>query len=85
MSYKLNPYDGKHDYYQRPIPELGSAPATGVDGQMYLNTSDSKIYIYFAGTWYVLHELITSFDALLCETGDFLVQEGVGSLVLLDE
>lgn len=54
--FKINPFTGKFDDVGNFLGLLSSAP-TGVEGAFYLNTSDHKLYIYYSGTWQVLHEL----------------------------
>ncbi len=39
------------------IPIYATAPANPLDGWIYLNSLDYKIYIYYGGTWQVLHTL----------------------------
>lgn len=35
-----------------------SAPSSPVDGQMYINSSDHKLYIYYGYSWQELHQLV---------------------------
>jgi hypothetical protein len=44
-----------HDH---PIEVLSSAPASPVDGKVYLNSTDHKIYIYYGYSWQELHQLV---------------------------
>lgn len=39
------------------VPVYSSAPASPLDGWMYVNSGDDKIYIYYGGTWQALHTL----------------------------
>ena len=43
--------------YTTPLLILATAPSNPVDGTIYLNVVDSKLYIYYDGTWQVLHAL----------------------------
>ena len=58
MSYKLNPFTGKFDNVGSfVIPSGASDPASGAVGQMFLNTANSKIKVYYAGVWVDLHTI----------------------------
>ena len=74
------------DYYQRANwrGTSASAPTSDLtDGDMYLNTGDRGIYIYYDGDWYLLHMLPTlALSFLLLETGDFLLKEDGDKLAL---
>jgi len=39
--------------YKEPARVLVSAtePATGITGDMYVNSTDSTLYVYFSGAW----------------------------------
>jgi len=51
------------------IPALTSAP-TAVQGRMYLNTVDNKIYIYTGTDWQTLHiTTLTTAAPVYIETG----------------
>ena len=36
------------------IEDLPSAP-TAIEGKIYRNSTDSKIYVYYSGMWQVIH------------------------------
>lgn len=50
---------------------------------MYSDDFTNIVYIWFGEQWQVLH-ILTPYDAILTEEGDYLLQE-VGSKVYLDE
>jgi hypothetical protein len=53
MTYKFNPLiKSKFDYYEDEysIPVQADAPANPVNGQMYVDTDDNILYIYW-GSW----------------------------------
>jgi hypothetical protein len=58
MSYKVNAVKHKPDYYKKSIPALASAPTTPKTGDMYFNTTNSKIYIWYNAQWVVIHNVI---------------------------
>ena len=39
------------------IPVYATAPANPLDGWIYVNSGDDKIYIYYEETWQALHTL----------------------------
>lgn len=45
------------------IPSYTTAPSGALDGWMYINTTDNKIYIYYGGTWQELHTLTITTSA----------------------
>lgn len=61
------------------IPAYASAPATGSTGDLYLNTSDNTIYIYWGG-WQTTGIVLTPPPASLIDiegtTDDLLMEDG---------
>ena len=81
MSFKFNPFTGKLDFFRRAIRSLITAPTTPHEGEMYENALDDTVYIYYGGTWQVLH-VLTPADRILLEDGDLLLQESGFTLYL---
>lgn len=54
-----------------------SDPATGIDGQLLINTTTNEIKVWYSSGWNVLGITITpaALEYLLLETGDFLLKE----------
>ncbi len=73
MPYTLNLYTGRFDYYRKVFDEFITAPSNPYQGQVYTNAIDNNVYIFFGGSWQVLHTLVST--DLLTETGDLLLLE----------
>ena len=54
---------------------LVSAPSSPEEGWTYINSTDDGYYIYYCGTWQLLHTLVCAHDFLLLETGDYILKE----------
>lgn len=53
MAYTFNPFTGNLDYYEKyKVPIYSSVPS-GTNGDLYFNSSDSTLYIYY-GSWIAL-------------------------------
>lgn len=60
MAYKFNPFISNLDFYERSYFRgvLASAPTSDLqEGDMYVNSGNDKVYIYYNGMWQVLHTL----------------------------
>lgn len=54
MSYTFNPFTGNLDYFEKfRVPIYSADPSSGVDGDLYYNSSDGNLYIYYGG-WIAL-------------------------------
>ena len=84
MAYKVfNPFTQKLDYITSGIIVSAVAPLNPTSGQMYVNSGDDKVYIYYSGTWQALHTLTPAvLTYLLMETGDTLLLETGDKLAL---
>lgn len=75
MAYKFNPFSKKLDFYGA-IPTGSSDPASASEGDLFLNTSDDGMKVYYSGSWQVLHTLnpgvATGIGTWIIET-DFVV------------
>jgi len=71
MGFKINPLGKPFDVIDTSvtIPSFSSDPASGVDGQMIINTSSCVMKVYFGGSWIELH-------ALVCVGGNYVFQDG---------
>jgi hypothetical protein len=60
------------------------APASPGEGDTYINSGDNNYYIYYGGTWQVLHTLTpATLSIFLLETGtDALLKEDSDKLAL---
>jgi hypothetical protein len=54
---------------------LAAAPSSPQEGWTYINSGDDGYYIFYCGTWQLLHTLVCSHDFFLLETGDYLLKE----------
>lgn len=63
---------------------LASAPAGALEGWRYINSGDNGYYIYYGGTWQLLHTLTPAvLSFLLLEIGDYiLLEDGTSKLAL---
>ena len=63
---------------------LASAPSGPAEGWTYINSGDDGYYIYYGGTWQLLHTLTpaTPGGFILLEDGFFLLQEDDTSKVI---
>lgn len=57
MSIVVDEIIGKVLSHTHPLDEVTSDPSAAEDGTMILNTTDSKIKIWYASQWQVLHTL----------------------------
>jgi len=62
---------------------FASAPSNPEEGNTYINSTDNGYYIFYGGTWQLLHTLTPSTPFfLLLEDGFYLLQEDTGKLIL---
>ena len=82
MSWKKNVFTDKLDYYEKGTFKGTSAtpPGSPQDGWTYVDSDDNSLYMYYCGTWTLLHVLLR---ALSLEDGFFILQEdGTSKLIL---
>lgn len=85
MQNTLNVFTKKLDYYQAGFLGIYAlAPANPVDGNMYINSGDNGLYIYYGSSWQLLHTLTPpTLSFLLLEDNSYLLlEDGVSKLVL---
>lgn len=85
MPYKLNFFTGNFDYYENNFKGvLASAPTSPLDGWTYINSLDDGYYIYYSGSWQLLHTLTPGAASyLLQEDGlSFILQEDGASKIV---
>lgn len=64
---------------------LAAAPSNPQEGWTYINSGDDGYYIYYDGTWQLLHTLTPAqLSFLLLETGDILLKEDGDKVALED-
>lgn len=66
------------------VPTFNSAPSSPASGQMYINSTDGNIYIYYGTSWVLLHNLgggVTE-SYFLLENGNYLLLENGDKLIL---
>jgi hypothetical protein len=84
MPFKLNVFTGTLDYYEAKTFRgvSASAPTSPEEGWTYVNSGDNGYYIYYGGTWQLLHTLTpATLYELLLETGgtdSILLESDVG-------
>ena len=54
MAYKLNPFTKKLDFYG-VVPTGSSDPSSASPGDLFINTSDNGMKVYYGGNWQTLH------------------------------
>jgi energy-converting hydrogenase Eha subunit G len=59
MAYKLNPFTKKLDFYG-VVPTGSSDPSSASPGDLFINTSDNGMKVYYGGNWQTLHTLTPS-------------------------
>ena len=86
MPYKLNVFTGNFDYYESNFKGvLASAPASPVEGWTYINSGDDGYYIYYDGSWQLLHTLTpgtASFYLMEDGTSKYLMEDGVSYYIM---
>lgn len=86
MPYKINFSTGKFDYYEKIFQGvLASAPSSPQEGWTYINSGDNGYYIYYAGSWQLLHTLTPAAASyrLLEDGSSFrLLEDGVSKRLL---
>lgn len=79
MSFKYNVLiDSGFCYFENFFLGVrSSVPTSSINGMTYINSSNNGFYIYYAGTWQLLHTLTpASASYLLQEDGSsFILQE----------
>jgi len=83
--YKVNPFTGNFDFYQTGTFQgvSSSSPSSPQDGWTYINSSTNGYYLYYSGTWFLLHTLSTGTSFFLLEDGfKLLLETGADSLLL---
>lgn len=84
MTFKYNPLIGDgFCYFEKTFQGVSaSAPSGPVEGWTYINSGDNGYYIYYGGTWQLLHTLTAAgLSFLLQENGDFILQEDGSSKI----
>lgn len=84
----LNPATGRLDYIElspfRGV--LAAAPSSPEDGWMYINSGDNSLYLYYGGTWNLLHALAApiggSYYELEDGSGYYELEDGSGNYEL---
>jgi hypothetical protein len=61
---------------------LGSAPATASNGQMYINSGNDTLYIYYAGMWQAILVLAPGAYILLEDGGKIELEATSGYVAL---
>jgi len=62
---------------------LASAPSNPEEGWTYINSGDNGYYIYYGGTWQLLHTLTPATASyFLLEDGFYFLYEDTGKLIL---
>lgn len=83
MSYAFNPFSGKLDYYKKyRVPCQSAAPSSPQNGDLYFDTDDNTLYLYY-GSWIAVGSgtpPTTSF--LQLETGDYILLETGDKIIL---
>lgn len=85
MVFKFNPLIGDgFCYYERVFQGvMASAPSNPVDGWTYINSGNNGYYIYYGGSWQLLHTLIVSgLSYIIQELGDYILQEDGSSKIV---
>ena len=58
MKFVFNPITGKLDWIGiTPIDVLADAPTSPEAGQLYIDTDDDKLYIFYSGIWQAIATL----------------------------
>lgn len=86
MSWKFNPFTAQLDYYEQSTFRgvLSSAPSGPSEGWTYINSTDDGYYIYYGGSWQLLHTLTPpAADYILFENSDRMLMEN-GDLAQLE-
>lgn len=78
MSWKFNPFTSQLDYYEQSTFRgvLSSAPSSPSEGWTYINSTNDGYYIYYGGTWQLLHTLTPGTASyILMENSDIFTFE----------
>lgn len=80
----FNPLTGKLDLIGLTFHGVSaSAPSAPSEGDTYINSSTHGYYIYYGGTWQLLHTLTgASYNYLLLEDGFILLKEDGDKIAL---
>jgi len=72
----------KLDLYGR-VPVGSSTPANGTNGDLFFNTTDSELLVYYNGTWIAIGSGTATVDGVyLTESGDYLITEASDYLAM---
>ena len=85
MSWKFSPFTGVFDYYKASTFKgvLAAAPSSPEEGWTYVDSGDDGYYIYYGGSWQLLHTLTpAALSFLLLEDGFYLLKEDSDKLAL---
>jgi len=86
MSWKFNPFTSQLDYYEQSQFRgiLAAAPSSPTEGWTYINSGDNGYYIYYSGSWQLLHTLTAgAVSYILFENSDRMLMEN-GDLAQLE-
>ena len=87
MAYRLNFFTGRLDYYEdnyfRGV--LSVEPTTPIDGWTYINSSDNGYYIYYGGSWQLLHTLTAAAASFLLQEDNFFILQEDSSSKFIQE
>lgn len=83
MAYKFNPFHKRLDFYGA-IPTGTSDPSGASEGDLFINTTDDGMKVYYGGTWQTLHTLTAAIPSflLLEDTFSFLLEDGTSKFRL---
>ncbi len=84
MAWKFNPFTGKFDLDTNSFRGVSvSPPSSPETGWTYIDSTDHGFYIYYSGTWQLLHTLVAAApEFILLETGDIILLETGDKLTL---
>lgn len=84
MTLKYNPrVEDNFCYFEKGFQGVSSSsPSSPQEGWTYINSGDNGYYIYYSGSWQLLHTLTAgALSLLLQEIGDYLLQEDGSSKI----
>lgn len=81
MAFKYNPFIKDRDFYGVRI--VSADPASGVDGEWILNTTDHKLKVWFNSQWNVTHTLtVSEITAATMAVAHTALTDGIGNTTI---